>query len=101
MIVSNIISNSRIQSLNICATDDGKSDTIDLLVVVTSQVKNIEIEWLSAEHGCLLPKTTTSNIRYIFLLGHIDDSRSIEDMAMENIVHKDIVIGNSRITMRN
>ena len=80
-------------SLNICASDDGKSDTIDLLVVVTSQVKNIENRMALRRTWLSLAKNNTSNIRYIFLLWNIDDIRSIEDIGMENIVHKDIVIG--------
>ena len=60
-------------SLNICATNDGKSVTIDLLIVVTSQVKNIHNRMALRRTWLSLAKNNTSNMRYIFLLGNIDD----------------------------
>ena len=79
----------------ICAVAGSESaGDVDLLVIVTSQAKNIENRMALRRTWLSLAKNNTSNMRYIFFLGRIEDAEDARNISKENLQFNDIVIGN-------
>ena len=79
-----------INNKNICKLYTSQQN-IDLFIMIFTKHSNFETRKAIRETWLTIAKNNTANVRYVFLLGKVEDVALSKDIAQENEIYKDIL----------
>ncbi|XP_045163387.1 beta-1,3-galactosyltransferase 1-like [Mercenaria mercenaria] len=79
-----------INNRNICKTSQPDQD-IDLFMMIFTEHSNFEKRQAIRQTWLTIAKGNTANVRYVFLLGKVNDDLLTKNIAQENILYRDIL----------